>query len=71
MRAREPFMFDGWRYMRFPLPPRSSDKKGNGKPDVPFELAGLVLQQYAKVLCVNQLMAPASATWRIGDIFCE
>lgn len=67
----EPFMFDGWRYFRFALPPRRRAGEGNGKPDAPFALTGILTEQYAKVIHVNHLQAPADPTWRIGSIFWE
>jgi hypothetical protein len=66
-----PWAFDGWRYLRFVLPPRYREGEGNRRPDKPFNLTGVVIQQYAKVLYVNHLEAPPTPTWRIGEIMWE
>ena len=71
MRYAEPCAFDGWRYLRFALPPRGRSGEGNGQPDLPFTVSGILLEQYAKVLYINRLEAPPSPTWRIGEMVWE
>ncbi|MCM8825045.1 MAG: hypothetical protein NC937_02685 [Candidatus Omnitrophica bacterium] len=64
--------FDGWQYFTFDLPQtgaRSNWKGSRGK--APFKLSGLILQQYGKVVSLDQLKDPVSRDWKIGDIIIE
>ena len=73
--------FDGWQYVAWPLPgARTPDpppwarwrrEKGDGVLDYPVSLTGLILEQYGKVVNINELAPPDSPAWRIGDILLE
>jgi len=76
-----PHAFDGWQYVQWPLPgiesagpppwARWRSTMGDGKLDFPVRLTGLVLEQFGKVVNINELVAPDSPTWRVGDVLRE
>jgi hypothetical protein len=77
-----PHAFDGWRYVRWPLPlsPAGASvsaarlaawQHGDGKLDLPAKLTGIILEQYGKVVCINELVPANSPTWLLGDILWE
>jgi len=80
MQYRSPHAFDGWRYVRFPLtqpPERSAWSRhfrcADGKAQLllPTKITGVILQQYAKVLCVNALVPPIPDLWKLGSLMVE
>ena len=73
--------FDGWCYVPWPLPGTKGEKlpawarwrseKGNGVLDFPVRLTGLILEQYGKVVSINELVPANGPTWRVGDLLLE
>ncbi len=76
-----PHAFDGWQYIAWPLPgqklPNSppwakwQSTKGDGKLDFPLKLTGLVLEQFGKVVNINELAPPDTPAWAIADLLAE
>lgn len=77
---RGPHAFDGWRYVRYPLAQPQERKAwpnhfrctdGKAQLALPAKITGVILQQYAKVLCINALVPPIPDTWKIGSLMVE
>jgi len=80
MQYRGPHAFDGWRYVTYPLTRPDETKRWpshfrsgfrTSGIELPAKLTGIILQQYAQVLCVNTLVPPSPETWKIGELTIE
>ena len=80
MQYRGPQAFDGWRYVTYSLarpaevgnwPTHFQGGSGRLGPTFPARLTGVILQQYAKVLCINRLVPPSPEFWALGCLMVE
>jgi len=76
--------FDGWNYVAWPLP-GTPGASSDGRPgwanwrsdkpdrvlDLPATLTGVIVEQFGKVLHINDLMPPSTPTWSVGEILIE